>query len=54
MELNKVTVDDLESQFKELQADDEISAELAALKRRSKEKIKKGGGPQIAFLICGF
>ena len=38
MELNKVTVDDLESQFKELQADDEISAELEALKAQVKKK----------------
>ena len=38
MELNKVTVDDLESQFKELQADDEISAELAAHKAQFKKK----------------
>ena len=38
MEVNKVTVDDLEEQFKELQVDDEIDDELAALKA----SLKKG------------
>jgi phage shock protein A len=38
MEINKVTVDDLEEQFKELQVDDEIDDELAALKA----SLKKG------------
>jgi phage shock protein A len=38
MEVNKVSVDDLEHQFKELQADDEISAELEALKAQVKKK----------------
>ncbi|WDE99188.1 PspA/IM30 family protein [Lentisphaera profundi] len=38
MELSKVSVDDLEEQFKELQSDDAISAELEALKAQLKKK----------------
>ncbi len=37
LELNKTSVDDLEEQFKELQAEDEISQELAALKKGMKK-----------------